>query len=79
MADSVLLDRATNLGRAVVTSDKDFLIEGDRRQSEGVQFAGVIYFHPLRVSIRSAIDDLEIIAKAGTPEDLINRVQFLPL
>lgn len=79
MEDSDLLDRATALSRVLVTSDKDFLVEADRRQLEGVEFSGVIYAHALRISVRTFIEDLEIIARAGEPEDLANRVQFLPL
>jgi hypothetical protein len=33
----------------------------------------------MRISIGACINDLEIISKAGEPEDLINRVQFLPV
>lgn len=47
--DPDLLDRATSLGRALVTSDKDFLVEADRLQAGGVAFAGVIYVHPIRL------------------------------
>ena len=79
MEDTDLLNRATDIERPLVTSDADFLMEADRRQSEGIEFAGVIYTHALRVSIRICIDDLEIIAKAGEPQDLANRVHFLPL
>lgn len=79
MYDADLLDRATALGRALVTSDKDFLVEADKRQAVGVEFTGIIYTHPLRVSVRRCIDDLEIIATVGEPEELANRVQFLPL
>jgi predicted nuclease of predicted toxin-antitoxin system len=39
MDDTDLLDRATALGRALVTSDKDFLVEASKRQVEGVEFA----------------------------------------
>ncbi|MGL5804946.1 MAG: hypothetical protein ACRC11_05820 [Xenococcaceae cyanobacterium] len=42
-------------------------------------FFGVIYAHKLRVSVGDCIRDLEIIAKAATPEELANRVQYLPL
>ncbi|MFL6213827.1 MAG: DUF5615 family PIN-like protein [Blastocatellia bacterium] len=77
--DLALLDRATILGRVLVTSDKDFLIEADRRQAQGAEFAGIIYTHALRVSVRTCVDDLEIIAKAGAPVDFTSRVQFLPL
>lgn len=79
MDDPDLLDRATALGRPLMTSDKDLLVEADRRQTEGIDFAGVIYSHSLRVSVRGCIDDLEIITKAADPEELANRVQFLPL
>lgn len=79
MDDPDLLDRATALGRALVTSDKDFLVEASERQVRGVEFGGIIYTHPLRVSVRRCIDDLEIISKAGEPQELTNHVQFLPL
>ncbi|PYT05847.1 MAG: hypothetical protein DMF60_10705 [Acidobacteria bacterium] len=79
MDDPDLLDRATALGRPLVTSDKDLLVEANRRRTEGINFAGVIYVHSLRVSVRGCIDDLEIITKAGESEELANRVQFLPL
>jgi predicted nuclease of predicted toxin-antitoxin system len=77
--DPELLDRAGELERVLFTQDDDFLVEATKRQREGIPFRGVIYAHQLRVSIGTCIHDLEIIAKAGEPEDLINRVQFLPL
>jgi len=77
--DSELLDRATELGRALFTRDYDLLQEATNRQRSGIHFSGVIYAHQLRVSIGTCIRDLEIIAKAGEPEDIENRVEFLPL
>ena len=79
LPDPELLDRAMVLGRALFTFDEDFLVEADRRQSEGIEFAGVIYARPLRVSVSECIRDLEIIAKAGDTADLVNTVLFLPL
>jgi predicted nuclease of predicted toxin-antitoxin system len=35
VADPDLLDRATELGRVIVTFDDDFLAEAHRRQDEG--------------------------------------------
>jgi len=35
--------------------------------------------HQLRVPIRKCVDDLELIAKAAEPEDLINQLIFFPL
>ena len=79
MADPELLSRAGELERVLFTQDDDLLAEAARRQKEGIPFRGVIYAHQLRVPIGICVHDLEIIAKAGEPEDLVNRVQFLPL
>ncbi len=79
MDDPELLDRAGELGRVLFTRDDDLLTEATRRQRDGIPFRGVIYAHQLRVSIGACVHDLEIIAKAGEHEDLMNRVEFLPL
>jgi len=42
-------------------------------------FSGVISDSPLRVSIGTCFQNSGIIAKAGEPEDLANKVEFLPL
>ena len=77
--DPLILDRATELQRVIFTQDQDFLAEANRRQVEGMSFAGVIYAHQRLVTIGDSIRDLEIIAKASDLEDLANRVQYLPL
>ena len=77
--DRELLDRAGALKRVLFTRDYNLLQEATKRQRSGLPFYGVIYAHQLRVSIGDCIRDLEIIAKAGDPEDLSNMVQFLPL
>lgn len=79
LPDPELLDRVTQLERVIFTFDDDFLVEATKRQRENQSFSGVIYAHPLRISIGQCIRDLELIAKAGEPEDLCNRVEFLPL
>jgi len=79
MEDAELLDRASKLGRVLFTQDNDLLSEGAIRQKKGIPFNGVIYAHQMRVSIGTCIHDLEIIAKAGEAEDLLNKIQFLPL
>ncbi len=78
-SDAELLERATELGRVVFTFDDDFLRETAKKGQEDRAFSGVIYAHPLRISIGQCVNDLELIAKAGEPEDLKNRVIFLPL
>lgn len=77
--DPQVLDRATELQRVVLSQDEDFLIEANRRKTEGINFAGVIYVHQRSVSIGNCVRDLEIIAKATNSEELANRVQYLPL
>lgn len=78
-SDPLILDRATEVRRVVFSQDQDFLVEANRRQVERVNFPGVIYAHQQLVTIGNCIRDLEIIAKASKPEDLANRVQYLPL
>jgi hypothetical protein len=47
------------------------------RQENGIPFSGVIYAHQLQVSIGGCVSQLEIFAKAGDPQDMENRVEFL--
>ncbi len=77
--DPELLDRATELGRVLFSQDEDLLAEATSRQRSDRPFAGVVYAHQLYVTIGQCVNDLELIAKVGNPEDLANRVQFLPL
>jgi hypothetical protein len=72
LPDPALLDRASELGRALFSCDEDLLIEGQRRQTEGIYFAGVIYIHLLRISIGKCIEDLEFLSLVANKEDLEN-------
>ena len=77
--DASLLDRANELKRVLFSQDDDLLTEAAERQKSSRAFYGVIYAHPLRISIGKCVEDLELIAKACDPEDLLNQVVFLPL
>lgn len=77
--DGPLLDRATSLDRVIFSQDSDMLAEATLRQRTGVAFAGVVYAHQLELTIGQCIRDLEVMAKAGEPEDMVSRVEFLPL
>ena len=79
LADPDLLGRAGASGHVLFTQDVDFLIEGARRQRAGEFFSGVIYAQQQVVSDRCCIDDLELLAKAYDPPDMMNRVEYLPL
>jgi hypothetical protein len=77
--DSAVLDRATELARPVFSHDVDLLSEGQRRLREGISFPGVVYAHQTRTTIGECVRDLELIAKTASPEDLVNRILFLPI
>lgn len=79
LSDSALLDRAQDLGRVLFSQDDDLLAEATKRLKEGIAFRGVIYGHQTRIAIGSCVRDLELLSKAGNPEDFTNRVFFLPL
>jgi predicted nuclease of predicted toxin-antitoxin system len=79
IADDLLLDRATELGRALFSQDEDLLAEAKRRQIAGIPFSGVIYAHQLRVTIGTCVVDLHGMAATADPRDLANQVEFLPL
>jgi hypothetical protein len=77
--DPPLLDRATSLKRVLFSQDQDLLIEAARRQRTGELFAGVIYVHQEKLTIGQIVKDLELISKAYEPDDVKNRVEYLPL
>lgn len=79
LEDSVLLNRATTLDRVIVTYDDDFVREARRRQAADEHFSGVVYSPQSRVRIGLYVDHLEVVATVMTPEEMRNRVLFLPL
>ena len=78
LADAELLTRSATLERAIVSHDKDFLIEARRRQREGVHFSGVCHAAEPAVVIGRLIADPELLASVLEPSEAANRVFFLP-
>ena len=78
-ADETIVQRAHQLGRVLVSHDEDMLIIARKYQNQANEFSGVIYAIWNRVSIGSMIEDLFLIATFETPENYLNRVEFLPL
>ena len=78
-SDLALLDRATERGRVLITFDDDLLVVASERQRAAHPFTGLVYAHPLRISIGQCIEDLALIAEVSQPDDLENRIEFLPL
>jgi hypothetical protein len=79
LADEPLLERASRLGRPVVTHDIRFHAMAENWQHLGRPFCGLIFAHPLQVSIGQCVRDLELVAKATDPDDWVNAIIRLPL
>lgn len=79
LEDPLLLNRAGELGRVLFSRDSDLLTEATRRSRNGEKFATVVYAHQLEVSIGRCVTDLEVIAKAGLPEEAVGQVIHLPI
>lgn len=77
--DLELLRRATVLGRALFTMDTDFRRETALLQRSGEVFAGVISADQLRITIGQCVADLELIAQVCEPEEIRNRIEYIPL
>ena len=78
-SDELLLEHARQLARPLVTHDIRFHAMAEEWQSQGRPFCGMIFGHPLQVSIGQCVRDLEIIAKATDPEDWVSAILRLPL
>ncbi len=77
--DAAILEWAAQHGRVVVSVDKKTLaVDAWDRVARGVPMPGVAILRIL-LTIGQAIDELEIIALAGNPDDFRDQVIFLPL
>ena len=79
LPDPELLDRASSLGRVLVSQDVDFLVEAASRQRRGKFFAGLIFAQQRSITTSQFIAHLELVAKTSEPNEMVNRVEFLPL
>ncbi len=76
--DDALLARATSLGRVLFSQDQDFLTLTHQWLQAPRDFSGVAYAHQLAISIGQAVRDLELLAKTLDPDDMRNRIEYLP-
>lgn len=77
--DESLLVRANELGRLLVSQDEDFLVIAARWQRSGRRFVGILYAHQQGASLGRLVDDIELLATCAEPEELADRVTYLPL
>jgi hypothetical protein len=79
LTDDLLLQRASELGRPLVTHDIRLQAMAHEWQKQSHPFCGVIFGHLMQVSIGQCVKDLELIAKATDPPDWVSAVLRLPL
>jgi hypothetical protein len=79
LVDELLLARATELGRILFTQDQDFLRIAADSQREGRSFLGVVFAAQQGVSLGRLADDLELLLTCCEPQELRDRVTYLPL
>lgn len=78
LVDDLLLRRAAELGRVLVTHDKGFLTLTYVLYAQGVECPGVIYAEQ-DYPLGALIEELHLIAEAMRPEELANRCTPLPI
>jgi hypothetical protein len=77
--DPQVLEWAAQEDRVLLTHDVQTLInDAYDRVKRGLPMPGVIEVHK-DTPVGQAIDELEIMIGAGTPEDFINQVRYIPL
>ena len=79
LPDESLLTRATELGCVLVTNDEDFTVIAAAWQALGRPFAGIVYMTRQAIPYGTLIEDLHLIAETYTPDEMLNRVEYLPL
>jgi len=79
LEDYSLLKRASSLERILVTFDEDFLSIANEMQRNGESFSGIVYCHILNITIGQCIKDLELISNIYSSDEMMNRVEFLPV
>src|SRR5271165_5925064 len=77
--DPIILEWAAQQGRVVVSVDKKTLaVDAWERVARGLPMPGVVILRIL-LSIGQAINELELLALAGTPDDFRDQVIYLPI
>jgi hypothetical protein len=79
LEDVFLLDRMTVLQRVLFSQDEDLLSIARVRQINEAFFTGLISGHQLAATIGKYVLDLEVLCAVLDPEDMVNRIEYLPL
>lgn len=63
----------------MVSFDDDLLSIASEMISRNEEFSGLVYAHPLRITIGKCVKDLELIALSLMLHEVKNKIIFLPL
>jgi predicted nuclease of predicted toxin-antitoxin system len=77
--DEILLERATQQGRILVTQDRDLLSLADAWRGEQKPFAGIVYSRQQRLNYSELIEWIELVASVLREDEVRNQVIFLPM
>jgi hypothetical protein len=78
LADELVLARATELSRILVTHDKGFLQLAAEWQTEGREFRGIAFAVQRTLNVGQAIEYLELIAHVMSADEMRNHVEYIP-
>lgn len=79
LSDDLLLERATRMGRVLVTQDRGFLSMANAWRNSRRAFSGIIYAPQHRMSDNELATWLELCATLLREDELRDQVVFLPL
>jgi len=76
-SDGYHLKRASELEAVILTHDVDFLKIAHQWRHEGKGHKGILYAHPLDLSLGECIRRVELVAQVLTEEEMENSIEFL--
>jgi predicted nuclease of predicted toxin-antitoxin system len=77
--DSFLVGRAAALGRIIVSEDEDMIREAVLTMRQGKSTLGLFRGTRLSHNLGRAIEDLALAAMVYDPQDIANRIEWIPL
>lgn len=75
--DEQQLERATSLGRVLVTADRDFFALTQLLLERGDPFPGILFVQP-RATVGEAVRLIVAAAGALEPASMVNRIEWIP-
>ena len=76
-SDEYHLECASELGAVILTHDVDFLKIAHQWHQEGKEHKGILYAHPLDLSLGECIRRVELVTQALAEEEMGNHIEFL--